>query len=266
MKNIFVILFAGLILFSCADKKEVPSIISKEVNYSAGGTTLKGFLAYDENIKGSRPGIIVVHEWWGHNDYVRKRAVMLAELGYTAFAIDMYGDGKTAEHPDDAGSFAMSVMQNMETAKARFNAGVAFLKEQTQTNPKHIAAIGYCFGGGVVLRMAVSGAEINGVVSFHGSLPTDSIGNPEQIKAKLLVCNGADDGFVPQNQIAAFEKAMNDAGVNYNFINYSGAVHSFTSIAADSLGKKFNMPIAYNKEADEKSWADMKKFLKDLFL
>jgi len=266
MKNVIIILLIFFISLSCSNqKKEGPSIITKEVSYTANGTTLKGFLAYDENIKGVRPGVIVVHEWWGHNDYARKRAMMLAELGYTALAIDMYGDGKTADHPNDAGKFAMAIMKNMPTAKARFEAGVKFLKQQAQTDVKRIAAIGYCFGGGVVLRMAVSGSDLDAVVSFHGSLPTDSVENPKQVKAKLLVCNGADDKFVPAEQIDAFKKAMVDAGINFKFVNYPGAIHAFSNPDADSLGKKFNMPIAYNKQADEESWKDMKEFFKEIF-
>lgn len=266
MKNAIIVLFVLFISFSCSNqRKEGPSIITKEVSYTADGTTLKGFLAYDENQKGSRPGVIVVHEWWGHNQYARKRAVMLAELGYTTLAVDMYGDGKTADHPYEAGKFAMAMMQNMPTAKARFEAGVKFLKEQSQTDANKIAAIGYCFGGGIVLRRAVGGENLAGVVSFHGSLPTDSLTNPKQVKAKLLVCNVADDGFVPAQQIDAFKKAMVDAGINFKFVNYPGAIHSFTNPDADSLSKKFSMPIAYNKQADEQSWADMKTFFKEIF-
>jgi len=264
MKNLTIILFVLFISFGCS-KKDEKSIVTKEVSYTADGTTLKGFLAYDENKEGARPGVIVVHEWWGHNQYARKRAAMLAELGYIALAIDMYGDGKQANHPDDAGKFAMVVMQNMSTAKARFDAGVKLLKEQPQTDPTKVAAIGYCFGGGVVLRMAVAGDDLTGVVSFHGSLPTDSVSNPKEVTAKLLVCNGADDKFTSAEQIDAFKKAMVDAGINFKFVNYPGAVHSFTNPDADSLGKKFSMPLAYNKQADEQSWADMKEFFKEIF-
>lgn len=265
MKNLIIISLAFLVMVGCSNKKDGPSIVTKEVSYTAEGTTLKGFLAYDENKEGARPGVIVVHEWWGHNDYARKRAKMLAELGYTALAIDMYGDGKQADHPDDAGKFAMEIMQDMPTAKARFEAGLKFLKAQSQTDVNKIAAIGYCFGGGVVLRMAVAGEDLAGVVSFHGSLPTDSVANPEQVEAKLLVCNGADDKFVPAEQIDAFKNAMTAAGIYYKFINYPEAVHAFSNPDADSLGKKFNMPIAYNKQADEQSWADMEKFFTEIF-
>ena len=264
MKKVFLVFLLAIVAFSCSTT-ENKSIVTKEVSYTADGTTLKGFLAYDENQEGSRPGVIVVHEWWGHNQYARKRAAMLAELGYIALAIDMYGDGKQANHPDDAGKFAMAVMQNMSTAKARFDAGVKLLKEQPQTDPTKVAAIGFCFGGGVALRMAVAGDDLAGVVSFHGSLPTDSVSNPKQVKAKLLVCNGADDKFVPTEQIDAFKKAMVDAGINFKFVNYPGAVHAFTNPDADSVGKKFNMPLAYNKQADEQSWADMKGFFKEIF-
>lgn len=265
MKNLIFISLIFLISFGCADKKEGVSVVTKEISYSSDSVTLKGFLAYDENMEGTRPGVIVVHEWWGHNDYARKRAKMLAELGYTALAIDMYGDGKQADHPNDAGKFAMEIMQNMSTAKARFEAGLKFLKEQSQTDVNKIAAIGYCFGGGIVLRMAVGGVDLKGVVSFHGSLPTDSVANPEQVKAKLLVCNGQADGFVPSEQIDAFKNVMAAAGIYYKFINYPEAVHAFSNPDADSLGKKFNLPIAYNKQADEQSWADMEKFLKEIF-
>jgi len=190
---------------------------------------------------------------------------MLAELGYVALAVDMYGDGRQAEHPEDAGKFTMAIMQNMPTAKSRFNAGLNFFKDQPQTDKSKLAAIGYRFGGGIVLRMAVSGEDMKGVVSFHGSLPTDSVENPNQVKAKLLVCNGADDGLVPNEQIEAFKKAMVDAGINFIFVNYPGAIHAFSNPDADSLGKKFNLPLAYNKQADEQSWEDMQKFFKEIF-
>ena len=199
------------------------SIVSKEVTYSSDGTTLKGFIAYDSSMTGKRPGVIVVHEWWGLNDYARKRAEDLAKLGYVAFAIDMYGNGATAEHPKDAQKFAMAVMQKMDTARARFNAGLQLLKDQPQTDTDKIAAIGYCFGGGIVLRMALEGANLDGVVSFHGDLPTDSVKNPGDVKAKILVCNGADDPFNPKEKVEAFEKAMNQANIDYILINYPGA-------------------------------------------
>jgi len=232
---------------------------------AVNGTIMKGFLVYDESVEGKRPGVIVVHEWWGHNEYARNRARMLAELGYTALAVDMYGDGKQANHPDEAGKFAMEVFQNIEMAKERFNAGLILLKEQPSTDPEHIAAIGYCFGGGVVLHMVRFGADLDGVVSFHGSIQTQSPAKSNEVKAKILVCNGANDSFITAEQIEAFKKEMDDAGVDYKFINYPDALHSFTNPAADSLGKKFSLPLAYNKKADEQSWTDMQEFFKRLF-
>jgi dienelactone hydrolase len=263
--SLLILLITMSVSFNCSNQNNSPSIKTEEVRYTSDGTTLKGFLAYDENKEGVRPGVIVVHEWWGLNSYARKRAEMLAELGYVALAIDMYGDGKQANHPENATKFSMQVMQNMETAKARFDAGVNLLKENPLTDTSHIAAIGYCFGGGIVLRMAILGDNLDGVVSFHGSLPTDSISNPENVKSKMLVCSGADDPFTPKEVVDGFKKAMDDAGVDYKFIGYAGAVHSFTNSAADSIGKKFNLPLAYNKEADEKSWVEMQKFFEEIF-
>jgi dienelactone hydrolase len=190
---------------------------------------------------------------------------MLAKLGYVAFAVDMYGNGAVTDHPKEAGKFAMAVMQKMDTARARFDAGVRLLKEQPQTDTSKIAAIGYCFGGGIALRMALGGADLNGVVSFHGDLPTDSIKDPQDVKARILVCNGAADPLNPKEKVDAFEKSMNNAGVNFKLINYPGAKHSFTNPAADSIGKKYDLPLAYNKAADEQSWEAMKKFFNDIF-
>ncbi len=270
MRFTIIILFGLLISAGCSEKKgnnmnKGTSIASKEVDYSSDGTTLKGFLAYDSSITGKRPGVIVVHEWWGLNDYARKRAEMLAKLGYVALAIDMYGDGITTEHPDDAGKFATEVMQHMDTARARFNAGLKLIKEEPETDTSNIAAIGYCFGGGIVLRMALNGDDLNGVVSFHGDLPTQPVKNPHDVKAKILVCNGAADPFNPKEKVDTFKKEMDSAGVDYKVVNYPGAVHSFSNPAADSIGKKFNLPLAYNKEADEKSWAEMQDFLHQIF-
>ena len=270
MKYSLIILLSLFILSGCSKKKENNMnegsvIVAKEVTYSSEGTPLKGFLVYDQNKEGRRPGIIVVHEWWGMNQYARHRAEMLAKLGFIALAIDMYGNGKIARHPDNAGKFATEIMDHMDTARARFDAGLKLLKEQPQTDTSNIAAIGYCFGGGIVLRMALEGANLKGVVSFHGDLPTESVKNPEQVKAKILVCNGADDPFNPAKKVDAFKDAMDKAGIDYKLINYPGAEHSFTNPAADSLGKKFNLPLAYNKQADEKSWEAMQNFFKKIF-
>ena len=242
-----------------------PKIQGKAVEYSTQGVVMKGFLAYDENVKGMRPGVLVVHEWWGQNDYVRKRARMLAEMGYTALALDMYGEGKQAEHPNDAGKFATELMKNFDVARARFTAAMDFLKQQDTVDPTRIAAIGYCFGGGVVLNMARQGVDLKGVASFHGSLIAIKPAQPGSVKAKILVLHGADDKFITPEQIEAFKQEMNTAGVNFQFISYPGAVHSFTNPEATELGRKYNMPVAYNADADRKSWEELQKFLNMIF-
>jgi dienelactone hydrolase len=240
-------------------------IVGKTVEYSAQGVMMKGYLTYDENIKGKRPGILVIHEWWGLNDYARKRARMLAELGYTGLAVDMYGGGKTAMHPDDAGKFSSELMKNFDGAKARFMAAMDFLKQHPNVDPTRIAAIGYCFGGGIVLNMARQGVDLKGVASFHGSLNAVKPAQAGNVKAKILVLHGGDDKFIPNEQIEAFKQEMKSAGADFQFISYPGAVHSFTNTEADALGKKFNMPIAYNADADRKSWDELKKFLGPIF-
>ncbi len=240
-------------------------VVGKNVEYTADGVTLKGYLAYDSKIMGKAPGILVVHEWWGLNDYARKRARMLAGLGYTALAVDMYGEGKQAKHPDDAGKFSSEVMMHFDTAKARFMAGEELLKKQPTVDPDRIAAIGYCFGGGVVLNMARQGADLKGVVSFHGMLGAVKPAEPGMVKAKVLVLHGADDKFTTPEQIEAFKKEMTDAKADYKFIAYPGALHSFTNPDATAYGKKFNIPLAYNKKADEESWKEMKTFLGEIF-
>jgi dienelactone hydrolase len=242
-----------------------PKIVGKTVEYSAQGVVMKGYLAYEEAVKGKRPGVLVVHEWWGLNDYARKRARMLAELGYTALAVDMYGDGKQAMHPDDAKKFSSELMKNFDDAKARFTAAMEFLKQQPSVDPTRIAAIGYCMGGGVVLNMARQGVDLKGVASFHGSLVPVKPAQPGSVKAKVLVLHGGDDKFIPPEQIEAFKQEMKAAGADFQFISYPGAVHSFTNPEADELGKKFNMPIAYNADADRKSWDELKKFLNAIF-
>ena len=242
-----------------------PKIVGRTIDYSAQGTVMKGYLAYDENIAGKRPGVLVVHEWWGLNDYARKRARMLAELGYTALAVDMYGEGKQAMHPDDAKAFSSELMKNFEVAKARFMAGMEFLKQQDSVDPTRIAAIGYCMGGGVVLNMARQGLDLRGVASFHGGLTAVKPAQPGSVKAKILVLHGGADKFITPEQIEAFKQEMKSAGADFHFISYPGATHSFTNPEATELGKKFNMPVAYNPEADRQSWDELKEFLKKVF-
>jgi len=268
MKYILIaaVLFTSLLIISCSKTESSKSdLVEKGITYQSDSTTLKGFLVYDNSIKGKRPGVLIVHEWWGLNDYARKRARMLAELGYTALALDMFGEGKTASHPQDAQKFASFIYSNLKVGEERFMAAYNFLKEQETVEPNDIAAIGYCFGGGIVLHMASIGTDLKAAASFHGSLGAVVPPKEGVVKAFILVCNGADDPFTTPEQIETFKKEMDSAKVNYEFINYEGAVHSFTSPYADSLGKKFNMPLAYNEKADKESWQAMQKVFDQVF-
>lgn len=268
----YLSLFLLLLLFACSPKEEAEkpaamedTLHTEEIVYTADGDTLKGYLAYDQTVKGKRPGVLVVHEWWGQNEYARKRARMLAELGYTAFALDMYGNGKQAAHPEDAQKFVNEVMQNLSVAEMRFNAALELLKSQPTVDPQHIAAIGYCFGGAVVLHMARIGTDLDGVVSFHGALMPTAQPEPGTVKAKILVCNGAADPMATAEQIEAFKQQMDAAGADYTFISYEGAMHSFTNPDADKFGQEFNLPLAYNAEADSASWQEMQNFFDEIF-
>jgi len=240
-------------------------IRGEAVTYTDGATTMKGYLAYDDAQTGKRPGILVVHEWWGHNEYARKRARMLAESGYVALAVDMYGDGKVAQHPDDAGKFSGEIGKNMDLGRTRFSAARTFLEGSRFADPTRIGAIGYCFGGSVVLQMARDGMDLAGVASFHGGLATKAPAKKGAVRAKILVATGADDKFVPPDQVEAFEKEMKAAGADFRVISYPGAMHSFTNPDADVYGKKFNLPIAYNADADRESWEEMRRFFVKLF-
>ncbi len=246
-------------------EEELPvKVKGEEVTYASDSTNLKGYLAFDENKQGKRPGVLIVHEWWGHNDYVRERADMLAELGYTALAVDMYGDGKLADHPDDAGKFAMSVMSNLPEATARFTAALERLKQQASVDSEKIAAIGYCFGGSVALTMANSGMDLDGVAAFHSGVQLPVMPSSD-LKAKVLVCNGAADPFISPESVMAFKSAMDSINADYQYISYADVKHSFTSKAADANAEKFGLPLEYNAEADAKSWDSLQQFFQELF-
>lgn len=236
------------------------SVVLKEVTYKDGDTQLKGFIAYDESVKGKRPGVIVVHEWWGITKHVKDYARELASKGYTALAVDMYGDGKTADEPKLAGELSGAVYKAPAVMKSRFDAGRSFLASQPTVDAARIGAIGFCFGGGVVLEMARRGEDLKGVASFHGSLGTSAPAQLGAVKAKVLVLNGAADPFVKPEAVAAFKKEFDAAKVDYKFIDYPGAVHAFTNPEATEKGKKFNLPLAYDEKADKASKAEMLKF------
>ncbi len=241
------------------------ALVEQVVDYQSGGVLLKGFLAFDDAIKESHPGVLVVHEWWGHNEYARERARMLARLGYVALAVDMYGEGKQAAHPEDAQRFSSEIRQNMAMGKARFLAAMEVLKNHQAVDPEHIAAIGYCFGGAIVLQMAREGIDLDAVVSFHGSLVTAQPVQPVSVKARVLVAHGGADPFVPEEHITGFIDEMNKAGADYKFIVYGRASHSFTNPSADDYGARFNLPLKYDWQADQDSWRDMRIFLDQVF-
>lgn len=246
------------------EKKNEQNIVRKEIDYKAGKTTFKGYLFYDENKTKKSPGIIVVHEWWGNNAYSQKRAQMLAELGYTAFAADMYGNGLVLDNPGDAEKNAGVIYSDIGLLKERITAAYDILVNSGFADPERIAAIGYCFGGTVVLNAASLGVPLDAVVSFHGGLAGFKA-DPTIKNTHVLVCNGAADKFVSQEDKDNFKNQMNAAGAAYEFKEYEGALHAFTNPESTEAGKKFNMPIAYNAAADSASWNDMKEFFSKYF-
>ncbi len=242
------------------------AVQTRVIDYKAAdGTQLRGYFAWDDAIKEKRPGVVVVHEWWGLNDYAQRRARELAALGYPALAIDMYGNGQTADNPKDAGHLMHTVVGDTERQYARSLAGLELLKAQPQVDASKVAAIGYCFGGKMVLDMARRNMELAGVVSFHGALATATRAEKGKIKARVLVLNGEADGFIPPADIDALKTEMKTAGADFTFVNYPGAKHGFTSTDADKLAKEHGMDIAYNPAADADSWKRMQAFLQRIF-
>lgn len=233
------------------------------VNFMVNGKNYIGFVAYDQNVMGKRPAILVVPEWWGLNGYTKGRAKQLAELGYIAMAIDMYGDGKTGADPKTAQDLATPFYQNPALAKTHIDAAINKIKTFPQTDTSEIAAIGYCFGGFVVLNAAKLGANLKGIVTFHGGLEGVA---PDKnlLKAKILVCHGGADEF-ENPHVAEFKKQMDSIGADYTFKIYPGATHAFSNPDATATGEKFNMPLKYNAAADTASWNDMKEFFRKLF-
>jgi len=260
-----------VILSSCntqpkqADAPKEPSYKEENIQYTGDSVTMNGYVVYDENDSSKRPAVLVVHEWWGMNDYPKMRARELAKLGYVAMAVDVYGNGLQADNPDSAGKYAMPFYQNPQKAKTRLEAAIEKLKTYPQVDANNIAAIGYCFGGGVLLNTARLGEpQLKGVVSFHGSL----LGTPavkELLQSQILVCHGGADSFVPPTEVAQFKKQMDSIGATYTFKIYDSATHAFTNPNATAVGEKFKLPIKYNAAADSASWNDMKDFFSNLF-
>jgi dienelactone hydrolase len=238
------------------------AVKTEVIEYKHGDVVLEGYLAYDDAVSAKRPGVLVVHEWTGHNPYVRKRAEQLAALGYVAFALDMYGKGVHAKDPQEAAKLAGIYKSDRKLMRARAAAGLDVLRKQPQTDTTHLAAIGYCFGGTTVLELARGGADLVGVVSFHGALATPTPEDAKNIKGKVLALHGADDPFVPAPEVAGFEDEMRKAGVDWELVKYGGAVHSFTNPDAGSDASK---GAAYNASADHRSWQAMKDFFGEVF-
>lgn len=241
------------------------SIHSESVRLNADGTDLKSYLAYDEKDTTKRPGVLVLPEWWGLNDYIRKRADMLAELGYVALAVDMYGDGQTADNPNDAGRLMNGVLGDMSQAEARLGAALEYLQSHELVDAERIAAIGYCFGGAMVLHAARTGMPLAAVVSFHGSLGSAHKPAPGEVKARVLVCHGADDALVPAADVDALKEEMQSAGADFRFVAYPGALHGFTNPDATKNGEKYGLPLAHHEEADRKSWHEMRQLFETVF-
>jgi dienelactone hydrolase len=238
------------------------AIKTQEVEYRHGDVVLLGYLAYDDAAAGKRPGVLIAHEWGGHNDYVRRRAEQLAQLGYVAFALDMYGKGVKAANPQEASEMAGRFKADRGLMRGRAAAGLAELRKQPMVDRDRIAAMGYCFGGTVALELARSGADLDGVVAFHAGLATPAAADAKNVKGKVLVCHGAEDPFVSDAEVAAFRDEMRDAKIDYEIIAFGGAVHSFTNSDADKAGIKGS---AYNEKADRRSWAAMQAFFKEIF-
>jgi dienelactone hydrolase len=250
------------VVLALASTTSSAAVKTQQINYKHGNVECHGFLAYDDAIEGKRPGILLVHEWWGLNDYARHRAEMLAELGYVAFAADMYGEGKSTEHPQEAGAMAGEVRKNVADWVARATEALNVLKAQPQCDSSKLGTIGYCFGGSTALQLALSGADIKCAVSFHGALPATTAEQAKKTKATILICHGADDSFIPEDAVQKFRKALSDAGVDWEMDYYSGAQHSFTVKSADARGLK---GMAYNEHADQRSWQRMQDLFKAKF-
>jgi len=254
-----------------ADKSETnktetqtPKIKEETISYKIDTLNMNSYVVYDENIEGKRPAVLVVHEWWGLNDYIKRRARMLAEMGYIAMAVDMYGNGRMGTDPGSAQALATPFYMHPDMAKKHFDAALEELKKNPNVDQGKIAGIGYCFGGGVLLNLVRMGEPLNGVVSFHGGL-IGTPANKDLTKAEILVCHGEADSFVPKADVDKFKKQMDSIGKSYTFKSYPGATHAFTNPDATEIGKKFKMPIEYNAAADTASWNDMKDFFGKIF-
>ncbi len=259
-------LLIGAVLALVIATPALAEIKEEPVTYRDGETTMKGVVVYDTAVSGKRPGLVLVHEWWGITKHMHNEARRFAQQGYTVFIADMYGDAKTADNPKDAGALSGSVMKSPKTMESRFNAAREQLARRPTADPTRIGAVGYCFGGAVVLNMARAGADLAGVAGFHASLGLNTPAPaPGTVKAKILVLNGADDPFVKKEQYVTFKGDLDAAKADYKVIEYPGAVHAFTNPEATELGKKFNLPLRYDAKANEEAKAEASKFFAQIF-
>lgn len=257
------IFLATLLILGSTLMGRAQNFPGKLVEYHDGDTLLEGYLTVDDSIiKGKRPGVLIVHQWMGLSDYEKKRAEMLAKLGYNVFAVDIYGKGVRPKDSKEAGTFAAKYKGDRDLLRRRVNAGLSVLEKDPLTDTKRVAAIGYCFGGTTVLELARSGADIAGVVSFHGGLDSPKPDDGKNIKCKVLVLHGADDTFTTPKDLAAFEDEMRKNKVDWELVKYGGAVHGFTDWDAGNDNSK---GMAYNEQADKRSWEDMKQFFAEIF-
>jgi dienelactone hydrolase len=241
------------------------NILTNRIEYAVADTSHQGYLAYDDEQTGDRPGIIIVHEWWGLNDYMVRRAHMLAELGYVALAIDMFGGGRVAENPDEAGKLMNGVLNDMESGTAALEAGYQLLQSQVGVDSQHTAAIGYCFGGAMALHMARIGVPLSAVVSFHGALGSFHTAEPGSIKPSILVCHGGADSMVSMDELDGFRQEMDLAQADYEVLVLEGAKHGFSNPQADVNAEKYGIDLGYQQQADAQSWAAMKTLFGRVF-
>ena len=247
-----------------AKKDESGTVITKELTYQSSGELRKGFMALPAG-EGPFPAVLVVHEWWGQTDYPRERAKKLAQEGYVALAVDLYGEGKTADHPKDAMAFSKKVMSDLDGAQANIETAIETLKKESKVDGTKIAALGYCFGGAIVLEMARRGLNLEMVASYHGNLSPIIENEVKPIRTRMLIFNGGSDPFVKKEALEKARANLKKAKVRYKLVNYKNAKHGFTNPAATEFGKKFNLPLAYSKKADDASWSQTLKAFKVVF-
>lgn len=251
----YILAVALVVLFSTFAQAK---IVEETVEYKDGDTALEGYLAYDDEAGSPRPGVLVFHEWWGLNDYIKSRARDMAALGYVAFAPDVYGKGVRPANSDGAGKEAQKYMKDRKLLRSRAASGLDLLKKNKRVDPERIAATGYCFGGAAALELARSGAPLAATVTFHGVLNTPAPEDARNIKGSVLVLHGAADPSVKPGEVQSFQESMNKAGVDWLLVSYGGAVHGFSN---PENGTDPSKGVAYNEKADNRSWEAMKDFL-----